>query len=95
MAEFLNIKDADPLLQDIAEKCSFNSLKTAEETSRNDDTMSDIMKSINLKKNPTVYRKGEKENRISRVFSRVRHFAKLQFICDFNLHVSFTILKLS
>lgn len=27
LAEFLNIKDADPLLQDIAEKCSFNSLK--------------------------------------------------------------------
>lgn len=87
MAKFLNVKDAEPLLEDIAEKCSFDSLKSAEKTSQNDDTMSDIMKSIHRKNNPTVYRKGKKENRISSVFWRVRNFAKMQLICDFNLHV--------
>lgn len=83
LAEFLDVKDTDPLLQDIAEKCSFNSLQTAEKSAQNDETMSDIMNSLHLKKNPTVYRKGEKENRISRVFSRVTNFAKMQLICDF------------
>lgn len=94
MAKFLNVKDAEPLLEDIAEKCSFDSLKSAEKTSQNDDTMSDIMKSIHRKNNPTVYRKGKKENRISSVFWRVRNFAKMQLICDFNLHV-FTLLKIA
>lgn len=60
LAEFLDVKDADPLLQDIAEKCSFNSLKTAEKSAQKDETMSDIMNSMHLKKNPTVYRKGKK-----------------------------------
>lgn len=59
LAEFLDVKDADPLLQDIAEKCSFNSLKTAEKSAQKDETMSDIMNSIHLKKNPTVYRQGK------------------------------------
>nr|XP_011424302.2 sulfotransferase 1E1 isoform X3 [Crassostrea gigas] len=59
LAKFLNVKDAEPLLEDIAEKCSFDSLKSAEKTSQNDDTMSDIMKSIHRKNNPTVYRKGK------------------------------------
>lgn len=59
MAKFLDVKDADPLLPEIAEKCGFDNLKAADERVRNDSTMAEIIKSMNLKKIPTLYRKGE------------------------------------
>lgn len=62
MAKFLDVNDADPLLQEIAEKCSFDNLKAADKSMRNDSTMSKIMKSMNLKKNPTIYRRGEQKD---------------------------------
>lgn len=59
MAKFLDVKDADPLFPEIAEKCGFDNLKAADERVRNDSTMAEIIKSMNLKKIPTLYRKGE------------------------------------
>lgn len=61
MAKFLDVNDADPLLQEIAEKCSFDNLKAADKSMLNDSTMSKIMKSMNLKKNPTIYKRGEQK----------------------------------
>lgn len=59
LAKFLDVKDADPLLPEIAEKCGFDNLKAADERVRNDSTMAEIIKSMNLKKIPTLYRKGK------------------------------------
>lgn len=59
MAKFLDVKDADQLFPEIAEKCGFDNLKAADERVRNDSTMAEIIKSMNLKKIPTLYRKGE------------------------------------
>ncbi|XP_052706937.1 sulfotransferase 1E1-like isoform X2 [Crassostrea angulata] len=59
LAKFLDVKDADPLFPEIAEKCGFDNLKAADERVRNDSTMAEIIKSMNLKKIPTLYRKGK------------------------------------
>ncbi|XP_065926107.1 sulfotransferase 1C4-like [Magallana gigas] len=59
LAEFLEVKIADPLLKEIAEKCQFDNLKTADKSVRNDEALSKIMRAVSLNEHPTIYRKGE------------------------------------
>lgn len=59
LGEFLGVNDADPLLEEIAEKCSFDNLKAADKSVRNDAALSEIMRSISLNEHPTIYRKGD------------------------------------
>ena len=42
------MKIADPLLKEIAEKCQFDNLKTADKSVRNDETNADNMDDIGL-----------------------------------------------
>lgn len=58
MADFLGINDVDPLMQEIAEKCSFKNLQAADKTVRNDAALSEIMRAMHLKEHPEIYRKG-------------------------------------
>ena len=61
MADFLGVNVEEQLLQEIAEKSEFRKLKEADEYVRKDQTMSEIMKVIDLNEKPTVYRKGKKK----------------------------------
>lgn len=53
------MKIADRLLKEIAEKCQFDNLKTADKSVRNDEALSKIMRAVSLNEHPTIYRKGE------------------------------------
>ena len=64
MADFLGVKVEEQLLKEIAEKGEFRKLKEADEYVRKDQTMSEIMKVIDLNEKPTVYRKGKKKNKM-------------------------------
>uniref|UniRef100_K1P7I4 Sulfotransferase domain-containing protein n=1 Tax=Magallana gigas TaxID=29159 RepID=K1P7I4_MAGGI len=46
LAKFLDVKDADQLFPEIAEKCGFDNLKAADERVRNDSTMAEIINVI-------------------------------------------------
>lgn len=52
------MKIADPLLKEIAGKCQFDNLKTADKIVRNDEALSKIMRAVSLNEHPTIYRKG-------------------------------------
>lgn len=58
LGEFLGVKDADPLLEEIAESVALTNSKTADKSVRNDAALSEIMRSISLNEHPTIYRKG-------------------------------------
>lgn len=55
------MKIADPLLKEIAEKCQFDNLKTADKSVRNDEALFKIMRAVSLNEHPTIYRKGNSE----------------------------------
>lgn len=58
LAKFLEVKIATPLLKEIAEKCYFNNLKTADKSVRNDEALSELMRPMSLNEHHTIYRKG-------------------------------------